>query len=372
MLSKVNISLSDRRGRMAADPLGELAEASAPVRVNSVHRAFGAVPVLDDIDLEVTAGSILVLLGPSGCGKTTLLRVLAGLEQADAGSVHIGDDLVTGPGVHIPPEKRRVGLVFQDWALFPHLSVTHNIGYGLERGDRKSGRVEEIMELVGLGGLDDRSPGQLSGGQQQRVALARALAPAPRVLLLDEPFSNLDLHLRVDLRLEVRRLLTELGPTAIFVTPDQDEAFTLGDQAAVMNAGRIVQQAPPDDPYRAPASPWAARSVGDANIVEGAGLGASAETIVGTIPLRHEATGDHQVLVRPEHLDLTFDGPGVVSLVEYFGHDTLYRVDLGDTELSIRAPSAPVHANGDRVSLTYSGPPTTSWPRSSAPAPPTP
>src|SRR5690606_17331068 len=166
------------------------------IEVAGASKRFGALDVLRDVGLRVGAGRVVALLGPSGCGKTTLLRTITGLERLDAGRVVIGDRLVAGPSVHVPPERRRVGMVFQDWALFPHLSVGQNVGYGLARAERSGRRVDEALAMVGLAGLGDRSPSTLSGGQQQRVALARALAPQPGVLLLDEPFSNLDSALR--------------------------------------------------------------------------------------------------------------------------------------------------------------------------------
>jgi ABC-type sulfate/molybdate transport systems ATPase subunit len=208
--------------------------------VEAVKR-FGDVEVLKQVSIDVAPGGIVALLGPSGCGKTTLLRSIAGLERLDAGSIAIGGVAVTAPTVHVRPEQRRIGMVFQDWALFPHLTVAQNVGYGLTREERRGDRIAESLDLVGLGGLGDRLPATLSGGQQQRVALARALAPQPTALLLDEPFSNLDTTLRVQVRGEVHRLLAELGVTTVFVTHDQEEAFVLGDRVAVMHEGRIEQ-----------------------------------------------------------------------------------------------------------------------------------
>ena len=196
--------------------------APVSIRIDDVSVTYDGPPVLREISLSVDAGELVALLGPSGCGKTTLLRAIAGLEPVSAGSIALGDRVVSGPGDHVAPERRRVGMVFQDWALFPHLSVARNVAYGLPRVERNGPRVDEVLEMVGLAGLGDRSPQTLSGGQQQRVALARALAPAPSVLLLDEPFSNLDATLRVQIRTEVHRLLSELDVTAVFVTHDQD------------------------------------------------------------------------------------------------------------------------------------------------------
>jgi len=246
---------------------------NAPVAIDvrGVSKRFGALEVLRDVDLRVEPGRIVALLGSSGCGKTTLLRTVAGLERLDAGEVRVGDRVLSASArdIHLPPEKRQVGMVFQDWALFPHLTVAQNVGYGLPRSERRGSRVDAALHMVGLDGLGDRQPATLSGGQQQRVALARALAPQPGVLLLDEPFSNLDSTLRVQVRTEVHQLLAELGVTTVFVTHDQEEAFVLGHEVAVMQAGRIAQQARPADLYARPANRWVATFVGDANLVAG-------------------------------------------------------------------------------------------------------
>jgi iron(III) transport system ATP-binding protein len=333
------------------------------VEARGIDKRFGAVEVLRGIDLDVAPGSIVALLGPSGCGKTTLLRILAGLERPDAGSVTVGGRQVTGPGTWVPPERRKVGMVFQDWALFPHMTVERNVGYGIAKRDPdRSRRIDEALELVGLTGLGDRMPGTLSGGQQQRVALARALAPRPSVLLLDEPFSNLDTALRVQVRAEVHALLADLGVTSVFVTHDQDEAFVLGDHVAVMSGGEIVQAAPPAELYAHPASPWVATFVGDANLVDGTASGDHADTPIGAVPLAQPAHGDVRVLVRPEMVKLLPGDDAVVELTEYYGHDSLYvvRTDAGPT-VRVRAAAAPVAKRGDRVALEYAGPPTVAF-----------
>jgi iron(III) transport system ATP-binding protein len=349
----------------------------AAIDVRGLRAAFGGPDILRGIDLHVGAGSVVALLGPSGCGKTTLLRSIAGLERPTAGEVRIGDRVVMGPGTHVAPEARRVGMVFQDWALFPHLSVAANVAYGLPRAERRGPRVAEALAMVGLEGLGDRSPGTLSGGQQQRVALARAVAPHPAVLLLDEPFSNLDTALRVDVRAEVHQLLVELGITTVFVTHDQEEAFVLGDEVAVMDRGEIVQQAPPAVLYDRPASPWVAHFVGDANLVPGAARGTTARTGLGPVPLRDEASGAVQVLLRPEELRLdalggaSGDGTAeaAVELVEYYGHDCITFARLADGEVvRVRSGSAPRFRRGDRVAVRYVGPPAVAFP-AEAPAP---
>ncbi|MEZ5341122.1 MAG: ABC transporter ATP-binding protein [Acidimicrobiales bacterium] len=214
--------------------------------------------MLRDVSLSASKGEVLVLLGPSGCGKTTLLRLIAGLDRPDGGRIAIGGSTVAGDGAWVPPEKRQVGMVFQDWALFPHLTVGQNVAFGLKGQADSNDRVAEMLGLVGLAPLADRLPSTLSGGQQQRVALARSLAPSPRVLLLDEPFSNLDAGLRTQLRGELRSLLRSLGITAVFVTHDREEALELGDRPAVFRDGAIAQVGDPVTVYAAPVSPWVA------------------------------------------------------------------------------------------------------------------
>jgi iron(III) transport system ATP-binding protein len=236
------------------------------VTVTGLDKAFGAQPVLAGLDLEVPAGSLTAILGPSGSGKTTLLRLLAGFERADAGTIGIGGVLVDGPGVHLPPERRRIGYVPQEGSLFPHLTVAGNVGFGLparQHGarQRRGGKVEALLETVGLAGFGRRYPHQLSGGQQQRVALARALAIEPAVVLLDEPFASLDAHLRASVRADVQEIFRRAGTTAVLVTHDQDEALSVADRVAALRDGRIAQCAPPEDLYRRPADPgWRASS----------------------------------------------------------------------------------------------------------------
>jgi iron(III) transport system ATP-binding protein len=328
------------------------------IDVRGVDKRFGRHQVLREVDLHVSPGRIVALLGPSGCGKTTLLRTIAGLERPEAGTISIGEATVAGPGIWVPAERRRIGMVFQDWALFPHLDVAGNVGYGLSRKERTRERIEAALELVGLGGLGRRSPGTLSGGQQQRVALARALAPEPSALLLDEPFSNLDTALRAQVRTEVHHLLAGLGITTVFVTHDQEEAFVLGDEVAVMTEGQIVQQAAPADLYDAPATPWVADFVGGANLVPGEGAGTTAVTPIGPVPLRHPLDGPVTVLLRPEHLLLVDGETATVELVEFYGHDTVYLIRNGDgSVLRVRSASSPTHHRGDVVGVTYAGEP---------------
>ena len=305
--------------------------AAESVTVTGLTKAFGASPVLRGVDLTIPAGALVALLGPSGCGKTTLLRAIAGLDRADSGEVRAGDRVLTGPGVAVPPERRRIGMVFQDPALFPHMSVARNVGYGLSRRDPdRAVRVAQALELVGLGGYDQRMPSTLSGGEQQRVALARALAPRPSVILLDEPFSNLDAPLRAELRLEVRRVLAGTDMTALFVTHDQEEAFLVGDEVAVMGAGCVAQQGSPTELYELPASREVAEFIGDANFLPGHATGRWASTPVGEIPLHADAEGAVEVMVRPERLRAGAGDDGAVEATEYYGHDAVYRVRLDD------------------------------------------
>ena len=310
------------------------------VEVRGVDKAFGATRVLRGVDLTVPAGAVVAVLGPSGCGKTTLLRVVAGFERPDAGSVTVGGRDVT----RLPAHARRIAMVPQEGALFPHLSVAANVGFGLPRAERRGGRVDELLALAGLAGLRDRMPYELSGGQQQRVAVARALAPRPGVVLLDEPFSALDAGLRVSIRDEVLALLRAHDTTALLVTHDQDEALSVADVVAVMREGVIAQAGPPDEVYARPVDLDVARFLGEANVV------------AGTSPLGDGTPGD--VLVRPEHLLLGEEGvPAVVTQRRYFGHDAMVTVRLADgTTLDVRTPLATAHAPGDRVGVSVRGP----------------
>jgi iron(III) transport system ATP-binding protein len=324
------------------------------IRLQGVSKSFGAIEAVRDLDLELTRGKILALLGPSGCGKTTTLRLLAGFESPDTGEIEIAGRPVAGRGASVAPEKRRVGMVFQDYALFPHLSVEQNVAYGLPNGKKRRGRGEEVLALAHLEGLGDRMPHELSGGQQQRVALARALAPEPAVVLLDEPFSNLDATLRVRVRSEMREILRDAGATAVFVTHDQEEALSLADEVAVMMRGTVVQSAPPEALYHRPATREVASFVGDANFLPGTVKDGHVSCELGTIPVLGDGEGEGEVMLRPEALVLRAlpDGQATVEHREFYGHDQLLRLrlDSGRT-LRARLVGGPGFGLGERVAV---------------------
>ena len=318
------------------------------IRARGLTKVYGDVVALDDFNLDVWDGSLLTLLGPSGCGKTTALRVIAGFEPA-SGSVEIRGRQVLAEGVFVPPEQRRVGMVFQDYALFPHMSVSKNVSYGIAKPtDTK--RVDEVLELVGLSGLGDRMPGELSGGQQQRVALARALAPGPDVILLDEPFSNLDANLRDRVRRELRLILSEARATAVLVTHDQEEALATSDLVAVMHQGKVVQFDTPASLYTRPADPWVAEFLGDADVLSATGHRGYADTALGRF--KTDIKGPVLVVVRPEDVLLSVgEAPNaVVDQTEFFGHDQLVTVALpGGGRVRSRIGPRPSYAAGDTV-----------------------
>lgn len=301
------------------------------VELRQVRKAYGEVVAVRDATLLLPTGQISALLGPSGCGKTTILRLIAGFETPDAGVVLINGEPVAGGGAWVAPERRRVGMVFQQLALFPHLDVASNVGYGLAhmRRDARRARVAELLELVELQGYERRRPDELSGGQAQRVAVARALAPKPDVILLDEPFSGLDVSLRGDVRAEVRRILQAEGATALLVTHDQDEALSMGDQVAVMLDGGIAHVGSPEEVYRRPATAAVGAFFGDVNLLPATATGGQAQTALGPLAVEG-AEGRGTALVRPEDLDLAEDpmGDGRVEAVEYFGHDQVVTVRL--------------------------------------------
>lgn len=315
----------------AAQPMQQPVPA---LSVTGLGKRFDGLPVVQDLAFDAREGELLALLGPSGCGKTTTLRIIAGLERQDTGSVAIAGVTVADDSTFVPAERRRIGMVFQDYALFPHMSVARNVAYGLKRGPDNRERVDAVLRLVGLLDLKDRAPAELSGGQQQRVALARALAPQPDLVMLDEPFSNLDQKLRVSVRREVKQILSDAGATAILVTHDQEEALSLADRIVVMNRGRAEQVGAPEELYHRPASRFVASFIGDAQFLRGEARDRIAHTLIGDVPLVNESHGPVDVLLRPEHVRLerarseTSGRHGTVVAREYFGHHQLLTVAI--------------------------------------------
>jgi iron(III) transport system ATP-binding protein len=330
----------------------------------NLRKLFGATPAVDAVSMQIHPGEILALLGPSGCGKTTVLRLIAGFERLDGGSIRIDGQLVANAERMLPPEQRNVGMVFQQHALFPHLDVGANVAFGL-RGPAaaRRTRVAELLELAGLRGMERRMPHQLSGGQQQRVALARALAPSPAVLLLDEPFSNLDADLRLSLRAQVRSILKQLGTTALFVTHDQEEALFMGDRVAVMRAGRLEQLCDPRELFLAPATRFVAEFIGVANFLPATVCSAGLATEIGPLAQSLDLAPGAAVelVVRPDDLELHADPQGNARIAErtFRGGDYLYEVELASqqrlrclcnhihdypTDTRVRVSLAPGHA----------------------------
>jgi iron(III) transport system ATP-binding protein len=333
---------------------------SAPIRLRGVSKSFGDTRAVRDVTLSIEPGELMAVLGPSGCGKTTLLRLIAGFEVPDAGCVNVGEDTVAGPGRFVPPEKRRVGMVFQDYALFPHLTVEANVAFGLSRRprDERDTLTKRTLELVGLQHKARSHPQELSGGERQRVALARALAPEPELVMLDEPFSSLDATLRAGLRREVELILREAEATALLVTHDQEEALSLADRLAVMREGSIVQVGAPEEVYGRPASRWAAQFVGEVNVLAGVARGDGVETELGRFDLRAPASGTVHVAVRPEQLELSarHDGNAEVVAREFRGHDVLYRLrHEGGRTVLVQLPSLELYEVGARVYVRPAG-----------------
>ncbi len=336
-----------------------MTQRSSAIQATLVEKAFGPTRAVVGATLRVDHGELVALLGPSGSGKTTLLRVIAGFEAPDAGTVEIGGRRVAGDGAWEEPDRRRIGMVFQDGALFPHLTVAGNVGFGGPR----PGRVEDCLDLVGLADRARAFPHELSGGERQRVALARALAPEPEVVLLDEPFASLDAGLRLALREEVAQILRSAGASALLVTHDQEEALSLADTVSVMRDGAVTQAGTPEEVYGRPASRWVAEFLGDADVLPGRASEGVVDCELGRFPAERSLGGPVEVVLRPESLAIGASSgrsDAIEALVvgrSFYGHDQLVRLEL-PSGLTLRSRSLgfPVWHPGDRVRVWVEGP----------------
>ncbi|SIQ83775.1 iron(III) transport system ATP-binding protein [Paracoccus thiocyanatus] len=336
-----------------------MTQAKAGIRIENLHLAFGATKVLEGIDMVIEPGEFFAFLGPSGSGKSTLLRAIAGFGPTPRGRILIGGRDIAD----LPPWKRDVGMVFQSYALWPHMSVRRNVAFGLEErrlpARQIAPRVEAALDTVGLSHLADRMPAQLSGGQQQRVALARTIAIEPQVLLLDEPLSNLDAALRVQMRRELLALQRKLGLTTIFVTHDQEEANTTSDRMAVLDRGVIQQVGTPQQLYDRPANAFVAGFLGTANILQGAMQGGDFVTAAGQrLPVAAPVAGASRIVLRPQNIRLAASGgdiPGKVAHREFLGSQIRYLVETADGQIivdTLHATGAPPFDPGAPVSLS--------------------
>ena len=325
------------------------------IRARSVAKSYGSEKVLSDFNLDIWNGSIVGILGISGSGKTTALRLLAGFDKPDSGIIEMRDRVISSQETFLPPEERNVGMVFQDYALFPHLNVEKNISFGLSRDEIKSGRLEEVLSMCNLETYRNKFPQELSGGQQQRVSLARALAPKPEVILLDEPFTSLDAHMARDLREEVISLLRQTETTALIVTHDQEEALSVCDVVSVLENGSVIQSATPQEIYLNPVSQTVANSVGDPNILKGFSIDGRVETSLGTFVTAYNGALD--VSIRPECIELLLDSEGsyVVKDCTFYGHDQVVSFQNSKGEV-FRARSLPntIYEVGDKVNINIS------------------
>ncbi|HWG84161.1 MAG TPA: ABC transporter ATP-binding protein [Deinococcales bacterium] len=331
-----------------------LLEARGLVKRYSPH----APPAVAGVDLDLAEGSVTALLGPSGCGKTTTLRLIAGFERPDAGQVTLAGRTLAAEGVEVPPERRGIGFVFQDYALFPHLTVLQNAAFGLRgSGRERLERAREALAAVGLTVFQDRYPQELSGGQQQRVALARALAPQPKLVLLDEPFSSLDASLRAGTRAEVRGILERRGATALLVTHDQEEAMAFADRIVVMRDGRVEQDGSPEGVYRLPRTAFVANFLGRTNLLSATAAGSTASTPLGPVRLSSPASGPLMVSVRPEDLRFVAEGGQAAQVTgrEFKGHDVAYTLDVDGLELVLYTTPDCLLKPGDEARVTVSG-----------------
>ena len=309
------------------------------LQVEALCRSFADTPAVHDVSFSVPKGAVTCLLGPSGCGKSTTLRMIAGIEQPDSGRISINDRVMSDATTFVPPERRGIGLVFQDFALFPHLDVTANIGFGL-RGKIEPRRIEELLERVGVTGYGTKYPHELSGGEQQRIALARALAPRPCLMLMDEPFSSLDHRLRDGVRDATLDLLRDSGTTVVMVTHDPEEAMLMGDRIAVMRRGRLVQEGRPHELYDRPVDRGVAAFFSDLNRLEGRVSHGSVATPLGRFPAPGLPDGScAEVVVRPQHLIPTGHGGALARVVRarYLGRESLIELRLDGTDLALKA-----------------------------------
>ena len=334
----------------------------ARLELRGICKSYANARVVDDLALSINAGQVTCLLGPSGCGKSTSLRIVAGVERQDQGTIHVDGHLICGEGVHMLPEDRSIGLMFQDFALFPHLSVAQIIGFGMRRKD--PARVGELLERVGLSGFGEKYPHELSGGEQQRVALARAIAPKPRVMLMDEPFSGLDIRLRDEIRDDTLGVLKEEGTAVLLVTHEPDEAMRMADDIALMRGGAIVQRGNPYNIYNAPVDKAAAAFFSDINVIRGKSNGALPDTPFGQFLTPGHADGaDVEIVIRPQHLRIDFDRDGrgpnptpregaparaTVRRARFMGRESL-------VEFSMEADGSVLHATVPAVFLPASG-----------------
>jgi iron(III) transport system ATP-binding protein len=323
---------------------------TAALSIEEARRVYGGKPAVDGAGLTLGAGRIHCLLGPSGCGKSTLLRLIAGLEPLDGGVVRVGERVLSGPGVHVAPEARDVGFVFQDYALFPHLSILDNVGFGLRRVGGAERRSKALAQLARVR-MADRAmayPQALSGGEQQRVALARALAREPAVVLLDEPFSGLDSRLRVEVRDTALAALRAAGAAALIVTHDAEEALMMADDLSLMEAGRVLQSGPPREVYARPVSLAAARLLGEANVIDARAGAGRAQTPFGALPTALD--GPAVVMIRPEGLRLAAEGAAcTVKASRFAGHATIVTLEAGGVTVQARLHPADAPGTGETV-----------------------
>lgn len=339
------------------------------LQLRGLTKRFGDAAAVDDVDLDISSGESVVLLGPSGCGKTTTLRMIAGFEKPTAGTISIGGSVVAGDGIFVPAEKRRVGMVFQSYALWPHMTVAENVAFGLTttrpkpHKDELQCKAEEAMEMVQLPGLGARYPHELSGGQQQRVSLARALVTRPGVLLLDEPLSNLDSRLREDMRRQIRSLQQDLGITMVYITHDRTEALGLADRVVSLRSGQIQQVAPPAEIYSRPTSGFVAMALGPANLVPGQWESersrcrlVTGQTIDTSAVSGSRSLSSPVVCVRPHDIEVT-EGEianGTITDVAFLGDETHYRIELDDWDGLLEAHDRGFEqfTVGDRVAVS--------------------